>query len=91
MNSLSIFFTYEYISSKVDITWEDLKFGIDHGFLSSNAAIKHATKLAAENPNVSNLMFGLASLYPGDSIQQYLDQLVKSESVTEQNELAAEK
>lgn len=91
MNSLSIFFNYEYVSSKVDITWEDIKFGIDQGFLSTDAAIKHATKLAAENPNFSSVVFELASLYLEDSIQPYFDQVVKSESITENEEIAAEK
>lgn len=87
MNSLSLLLTYEYVSKKIPLTWHDLKFGIEQNFLSQDAAIAHALKQVSEDKHYSHTVFELASLFSGESIQPYFNQLVDSESIPTEQEV----
>lgn len=83
MNSLMISIPYSYFSKLVELSWYDILFAIENGFLSHQSAIEHAIIELKDNKNYSQIVINLASLSPDeavlcrDLIKQYVNELAK--------------
>ena len=80
MNSLNILFSYNYISSLVVMTWFDILFGINEGFLNSEAAFEHAYNIIEKEENPSQKTLDLAFLSQNESIYPLIEKLVNDEN-----------
>lgn len=79
MDSILMELTYEFVSNKTRLTWQELKYAIDRNFLPPGTAIEHALTLLSEDTNESSLIFELASLYHDEPVHTYLDELARLE------------
>lgn len=77
MAYLSINFNYEFIISKVKLTWGDIEYGIENKYISSDIAIDHAMHELAECEDYSQDLIDLASLSKGDTVYPYLMKLAE--------------
>ena len=80
MNSLNILFPYGYISSLFSITWFDILFGINEGFLNSKAALEHAYSIIEKEEKPPQKVLDMAFLCGGESIYPLIDELVEEEN-----------
>ena len=80
-NYADIKISYEFAVSHSDLSWKDIKFGIDYGYLKSDHAIAHAVNELAEilNEQQSPLsdLEGLAFLLRGEDVEPFLTNLSK--------------
>lgn len=76
MNSLNIILSYDYVSELINLTWQDILYGIKNKFLMENALIKYAIDELCVNENPSKLILELSCLQEGDSIYPYMDELM---------------
>lgn len=89
MNTFKIILNYNFISSIVRLTWNDILYGIETGFFSDEIAIKHAIAEIVEEDNPSDIVMEIASLFDGESIHPFIDELASKE--IKQNDLMKEK
>lgn len=80
-NSLEIEIPYSFIRNKVSLTWNELYYGIEYGFLTPEEAINKAEEEILEETELSGPLFELACLYKGESylIIQYITKLIDKE------------
>lgn len=91
MNYLSKDFNYEYIISKVKLNWEDIEYGIENEYISSDIAIDHAMHELAECEDYSQDLLDLASLSKGEIVYPYLRELSKGSKKLNDNIVIKEK
>lgn len=85
MNTLNIFLSYSYVSALINLSWNDLLFAVEQGFMSPDAAVEHAiVKLGDKNSEQSVL--DLACLEKGESIHPYIDKLASKVSEEDKEE-----
>lgn len=79
MNTLGVQLSFEFIQQNVEISWNDIYFGLAQNFLTADNAVKYAEfKLASDdNPSDSLINMLWASKY--ESIDDYLVDLVNGE------------
>ena len=90
MNSLNIILSYKYISNLFPISWFDILFGINEGFLDSKAAVEHAYSIIEKEEDSSQMILDMAFLRENESIYPLIDELVREENEQDE-ELAKEK
>ena len=90
MNSLNIILSYSYISNLFSISWFDILFGINEGFLDSKAAVEHAYSIIEKEEDSSQMVLDMAFLCGNESIYPLIDELVEKEKKQDE-ELAKEK
>ncbi len=80
-NSLSIVIPLTFIIDKTDLTWGELYFGVQCGFIHPEAAIQKAEKLIAQEVEISASLFELASLFKHEAFLAvpYLSNLAEQE------------
>ncbi|MBW4085830.1 DUF2247 family protein [Paenibacillus sp. S150] len=89
MNTLQIIIPYNYIMNLVNLTWSDLYFAIEQGYLSSEAAIEHAMHVISKEQNPSQDVIDLAWMKKGEYILPYVENL--SGLITKDNKISQEK
>lgn len=77
MNPLSLKLKYDFVSKKVKLTWKDILYAINRNFLPSDSAIEHAMVKISQSEEYNQALLDLASLYKGESVQPYLDELAR--------------
>ena len=75
MNTLNIVFSYDYVSKLVSISWDDLLFAINHGFMKQETLIEHAINVASNEEEPSQMVIDLACLTAGESAQPFINLL----------------
>ena len=80
MEYLSIALTYDFVTKRIKLTWKDILYAIEQNLLSTEAAIEHATIELSNNEEFSQQLLDLASLYKGESVYPYLNELAAQES-----------
>ena len=80
MNSLNIILSYKYISNLFPISWFDILFGINEGFLDSKAAVEHAYSIIEKEEDSSQMILDMAFLRENESIYPLIDELVREEN-----------
>jgi hypothetical protein len=90
MNTLNILLSYSYVAKLVKLSWHDILFGIEQGFLSSEAAINKAITELGVDGNSNQCLINLACLAKGESIHPYIDDFI-GESSEEEIKEAKEK
>lgn len=87
MDSISFVLDYDFVSNKVKLTWTDILYAIKSNLLSPDSAIAHAVVQISKTEEHNQVLFDLASLFDGESIQPYLDQLASLEEGLDESEL----
>lgn len=80
MESLSIVLKYDFVSKRVKLTWKDVLYAIERKFLLPEAAIEHAVFEISYNDECNQALLDLASLYKGESVHPYIDDLASLEA-----------
>lgn len=75
MEYLSIDFNYDYIRKRVKLTWNDIVYGIENDYISSNIAIEHAVSEISQCEEYPQSLIDLGSLYKDESVNPYLKEL----------------
>lgn len=88
-NTLNLVIPYEYANSLFELTWVDIKYGIDHGFLDYQAAIEHAVVTLGKEVIPPQSVIALACLDKWESVHPYIDELASQTS--EQEGISQEK
>ena len=91
MEYLSIDFNYEFIISRVKLTWGDIEYGIENKYISSDIAIDHAMHELAECEDYSQDSIDLVSLNKGDTVYPYLRKLAEVSRELKDNIMIKEK
>lgn len=89
MNSLNILLPYNYVKNLVNLTWSDILYGIEHGFLAQEAAIEHAIDIIGKEQESPSKVLDLACLDKSESICPHIVEL--SSQMSEQENNAQEK
>lgn len=76
MDYFNIILPYDYVSRKIKLTWQDIKYAIEKNYLSPIAAIEHAVAELSEKEEYSQEIMELACLRPEEPIKPYLEKLV---------------
>jgi hypothetical protein len=84
MNTLNITLSYSYISGLTNVTWNDILYGIQKGYLPNDSAIEYAVDVIKSESNVTDTVLELASLFKGESISPYIECL--SQEIDSQND-----
>lgn len=77
MNTLNITLSYNYISNLINVTWSDILYGIQEGYLPDDSAIEYAVAVVESESQPTETVWELASLFKGESIYPYIDWLSK--------------
>lgn len=48
MNSLNISLPYDYVTNLINLTWSDLLFAVEQGYMSREAAVEHAINIVGK-------------------------------------------
>lgn len=80
MQLVSFELRYDFVSKRVNLTWKDILYAINRNLLPSDSAIEHATAKISQSEEYNQSLLDLASLYKGESVQPYLDELAKLDS-----------
>ncbi|EGO64878.1 DUF2247 family protein [Acetonema longum] len=80
MDSLIFELKYDFVSKRVQLTWKDILYAINRKLLPSDSAIEHATVKVSQGEEYNQTLLDLASLYKGESVQPYLDELARLDS-----------
>lgn len=75
MNSLNILLDYKYVINLVNLTWSDILFAIEQGFLTREAAIEHAIDVIGKEQEPSRTILNLACIDKYESIHPHIDEL----------------
>lgn len=91
MDYLSRNFNYDYITKKVKLTWDDIVYGIENGYVSPDIAIEHAISEVARCEEYPESLIDLASLRKGESVYPHLNELANLERIQQDNECIKQK
>ncbi|SFS54861.1 hypothetical protein SAMN04488601_1011568 [Paenibacillus sp. 453mf] len=78
MNTLNVVLPYEYVDKLTNLTWNDVSFAIENGFMSRISAIEHAFEIISKEPNPSKDVIDLTWLKDDKGVLYYLDRIISS-------------
>lgn len=78
MNTLNIVIPYEYVKKLIDVTWNDILFAIEYGFMIRKSAIEHAFHVIGCDPNPPQNVIDLAWAKDNNAIFLHLDKITNS-------------
>lgn len=87
MDLILFMLDYDFVSNKVKLTWKDILYAIKRNLLSPDSAITHAVAQISKTEEYDQLLFDLASLFKGESVQPYLDKLARLEEGLDESAL----
>lgn len=87
MNTLNISLPYSYVSELVNLSWRDISFAVEQGFLTTDAAIEHAAVELGKDDKPLQSVIDLVCLRKYESIHPSLDQLVIAEGKQSNDEV----
>ncbi|EGL19879.1 MULTISPECIES: DUF2247 family protein [unclassified Paenibacillus] len=77
MNSLNISLPYDYVTNLINLTWSDLLFAVEQGYMSREAAVEHAINIVGkEKEKTHQKVLELACLTNEESNFWYIDELL---------------
>ena len=79
MNEIHFKLTYKFVSNRVNLLWSDIAYAINRNILPQDSAIEHAIIKISQSKDYNQVLFDLASLFKGESVQPYLNELVRLE------------
>jgi len=71
---------YEFISQRVELGWNDIKFGLDHQWITPKVAIEKATEGVCRSESASKDELELASRAESDPVADLVSCLAKAET-----------
>ncbi|MCR8643944.1 DUF2247 family protein [Paenibacillus sp. N1-5-1-14] len=80
MNTLNILLPHNYVVSHVNLTWSDLLFAVEHGFMTNKAAVEHAEYVIDKEQEPPQKVFDLAWVNSKESIYPYLNEITNQSS-----------
>lgn len=75
MNILTISLPYKYVIDHITLTWSDLLFAVDRGYMTTMAVIEHAMYVIGKEQEPSQKVLELAWENSEESILSYLNEL----------------
>lgn len=83
MNTYNINLKYKFVSDFVKVTWDFVLYGIEKSFFNNDFAIEYAISEVGKSNDSRPQVFEIASLFTGESINPYIEELVDREDINE--------
>lgn len=80
MTNLTLCVPYEFVNARTKLTWQELRYGIEAGYLPAYAAVHHAVNEIENAKEPNDSLLELAWLQKGDDVHEYLDALADREA-----------
>ncbi|ANM28471.1 hypothetical protein ABI59_00760 [Acidobacteria bacterium Mor1] len=80
MELIKVRLIHPFIRERIKLTWREIKFGLDHDIMDSDAAIEFAVEQVACEAKPSADLLEVAEAHPGSSISRAVDRLAQAEA-----------
>ena len=80
MNTLNILLPHDYVVSTVNLTWSDLLFAVENGFMARVAAVEHAQYVIEKEEESPQKVLDLAWVGNEEDMYLYLKELANHSS-----------
>ena len=70
---------YKFVISRTSLSWQEVSYAIQQGFLTPHSAVEHANEIIKSHDVFPDSILELASLNKGDPVHELLEELMASE------------